>query len=78
MCPEIPTSAQVLLNHAVVALAFVWVTAMIIIVCGVGFFYLLFFLKCKINSQIGVGEAASLVQLLSVLNLGTKEGRKMA
>lgn len=76
-CPEIATAAQALLNHAVVILAFVWVTV-IIIVCAVGFYYLLFFLKCKINSQIGIGEAASLVQLLSIPNLGTKEGRKMA
>lgn len=76
-CPEIASAAQALLSHAVVVVAFVWVTV-IIIVCGVGFYYLLFFLKCKINSQIGIGEAASLVQLLSILNLGTKEGRKMA
>lgn len=65
------------MNDAVVVLAFVWVTV-IIMVCGVGFYYLLSFLKCKINSQIGIGEAASLVQLLSILNLRTKEGRKMA
>lgn len=77
MCPEIATAAQALLNDAVVVLAFVWVT-MIIVVCGVGFYDLLSFFKCKINSQIGIGETASLVQLLSILNLGTKEGRKMA
>ena len=76
MCPEIPTAARVLLNHIVVALAFVCVTV-IIVVCGVGFCYLVF-LKCKINSQIGIGRAASLVRLLSTLNLGTKEESKMA
>lgn len=76
MCPEIPAAARVLLNHTVVVLGFVWVTV-IIVVCGVGFCYL-GFLKCKINSQIGVGRAASLVRLLSTLNLGTKEERKMA
>lgn len=76
-CPEIASAAQALLNHTVVVLAFVWVTV-IITVCGVGFYYLLFFLKCKINSQIGIGEAPGLVWLLSILNLGTKEGRKMA
>lgn len=78
MCPEIATAAQVLLNHAVVVLAFVWVMV-IMTVCGAGFYYFFFFpFKCKINSQISIGEAASLVQLLSILNLRTKEGRKMA
>lgn len=63
-------------SHCGCSLGFVWVTV-IIVVCGVGFCYL-GFLKCKINSQIGVGRAASLVRLLSTLNLGTKEERKMA
>ena len=76
MCPEIPTAAQVLLKHTVVTLAFVWVMV-IVAVCGVGF-YDFFFLKCKIKSQIGTGRVARLVRLLSTLNLGTKEERKMA
>lgn len=76
MCLEIPAAARVLLNHTVFALAFVWVTV-IIVVCGVGVCYLVF-PQCKTNSQIGVGRAASLVRLLSTLNLGTKEERKMA
>lgn len=59
MCPEIPTATQVLLNHTVVALAFVWVTV-IITACGVGFYYLVF-LKCEINSQIGIGRAAAFI-----------------
>lgn len=67
--------ARASLNHTVVALAFVWVTV-IIAVCGAGLY--LGFFKSKINGQIGIGRAASLVQLLSTPNLGTKEGRKMA
>lgn len=74
-CPEIPAAAQVLLSHTVVALVFVWVTV-IIVLCGVGFCYLVF-LECNINRQIGIGRAVSLVWLLSSPNLGTKEERKM-
>lgn len=52
--PEIPTAVQVLLSHAVVALAFVWVTVMIIIVCGVGFYYLLFSLNVKLTVKLAL------------------------
>lgn len=57
MCPEIPAAARVLLNHAVVALAFVWVMV-IIAVCGVGFYYL-FFLNVKLTVKLAlVGQRA--------------------